>query len=123
MRTMFRSYASGTYYVGLIEKGSEEDIESSTILALLVLKNEAGTNGKLLNIIRYATSANVVGGFTKLLSFAEKTYAPESFITFADHGVSDGDCMRTTVSLLTKFLPRITCTLWMGSGSISLATG
>lgn len=86
-----QGYASGSYYVGLIEKTQNADkITNEDILALLVLKTEGGTDGKVLNIIRYATSENVVGGFTKLLSWAEKTYKPESFITFADHGVSDG---------------------------------
>lgn len=79
-----QGYASGSYYLGLYEKGEEE------LLALLVLKNEAGTDRKTLNIIRYATAANVVGGFTKLLKFAEKSHGPEAFITFADHSVSDG---------------------------------
>jgi hypothetical protein len=98
-----QGYASGTYYVGLIEKGG--DIETDDILALLVLKNEAGTEGKTLNIIRYATSANVVGGFTKLLSYAEKTYKPESFITFADHGVSDGGLYENNGFSADKILP------------------
>jgi hypothetical protein len=79
-----QGFASGSYYLGLREKVSDE------LIAVLVLKKESGTSGKVLNIIRYATSANVVGGFTKLLSYAEKTYKPEAFITFADHGVSDG---------------------------------
>lgn len=99
-----QGYASGTYYIGLVEKGG--DIESSDdILALLVLKNEAGTEGKVLNIIRYATGMNVVGGFTKLLAFAEKTYKPESFITFADHGVSDGGLYENNGFSAEKILP------------------
>ena len=51
---------------------------------------QTGTEGKTLNIIRYATNCNVVGGFTKLLSYATKTFTPEKFITFSDHCVSDG---------------------------------
>lgn len=57
-------------------------------VALLVVKWES--DKKTLNIIRYATSARVVGGFTKLLAFASRVYKPESFITFADHMISDG---------------------------------
>lgn len=79
-----QGYASGSYYLGLKRKENDE------LVSLIVLKKEAGTNGKTLNIIRYATAANVVGGFTKLLAHAEKLYKPESFITFADHCVSDG---------------------------------
>ena len=79
-----QGYASGSYYVGLKDK------ETNEFVALIVLKKEPGTGGKVLNIIRYATAANVIGGFTKLLTFIERTHKPESFITFADHGVSDG---------------------------------
>lgn len=80
-----QGFASGSYYLGLFDK---RDIEK--LVAVLVLKKEPGTNGKTLNIIRYATSQNVVGGFTKLLSYAEKTYKPKSFVTFSDNCVSDG---------------------------------
>lgn len=77
-----QGYAAGSYYLGLFEKS---DLTSP--VALLVLRKE---NANDLNIIRYATSENVVGGFTKLLKYAEKTYTPDSFITFSDHCVSDG---------------------------------
>ena len=93
-----QGYASGSYYLGLYEKGEAD------LLALLVLKNEAGTNGKTLNIIRYATAANVVGGFTKLLKYAEKTYTPEAFITFADHCVSDGGLYENNGFIVDKEL-------------------
>lgn len=33
---------------------------------------------------------SVIGGFTKLLKHVEKTYSPESVITFSDNCVSDG---------------------------------
>lgn len=76
-----QGYASGSHYVGLYEKSSKE------LVSVIVLKKEANN---ALNIIRYATSKNVVGGFTKLIAFAEKTYTPERFITFSDNCVSDG---------------------------------
>ena len=76
-----QGFASGSHYLGLFEKNSE------TLVSVIVLKKEANHT---LNIIRYATSKNVVGGFTKLLTYAEKNYAPERFITFSDHCVSDG---------------------------------
>ena len=75
-----QGFASGSYYVGL------NDINNKT-QAVLVLKKELNNS---LNIIRYATSKNVIGGFTKLLKFAEREYRPSSFITFADHTISDG---------------------------------
>ena len=77
-----QGYAAGSYYLALFEKS---DIKIP--IALLVLRKE---NANDLNIIRYATNANVVGGFTKLLKYAEKTYSPDMFITFSDHCVSDG---------------------------------
>lgn len=76
-----QGYASASSYLGLIQKDTNE------LVAVLALKKEAKNT---LNIIRYATSKNVVGGFTKLLKHAELTYKPERFITFSDHCVSDG---------------------------------
>lgn len=94
-----QEYASGSYYLGLKDKSNDE------IVSILVLKKEAGTEGKTLNIIRYATSANVVGGFTKLLKHAEKQYQPESFITFSDHCVSDGGLYENNGFIADKELP------------------
>lgn len=76
-----QGFASGSHYVGLVDA-------AGVTVALLVVKWES--DRRTLNIIRYATSARVVGGFTKLLAFASREYTPESFITFADHMISDG---------------------------------
>jgi hypothetical protein len=94
-----QGYASGSYYLGLKDKSNDE------LVSVLVLKNEAGTEGKTLNIIRYATSANVVGGFTKLLSYATKAYSPEGYITFSDHCVSDGGLYANHSFVADKELP------------------
>jgi hypothetical protein len=75
-----QGFASGSYYLGL------KDAEG-VVKALMVLKKEAS---ETLNIVRYATAGSVTGGFTKLLKHATKTYLPSSFITFADHTISDG---------------------------------
>ena len=91
-----QGYASGSYYVGLTEKGSDK------LAALLVLRREPNN---VLNIIRYATSMNVVGGFTKLLKYAERSYQPDSFITFADHCVSDGGLYENNGFIADKMLP------------------
>jgi hypothetical protein len=77
-----QGYAAGSYYYGLFDKDDPQ-----ILVALLVLRKEKGRG---LNIIRYATSANVVGGFTKLLAYAERTLLPDFIITFSDHCVSDG---------------------------------
>lgn len=75
-----QGFASGSYYLSLRDA-------TDSIVAVLTLRKEAeGT----LNIIRYAASKNVVGGFTKLLKNAETLYKPCRFITFSDNCVSDG---------------------------------
>jgi G:T-mismatch repair DNA endonuclease (very short patch repair protein) len=94
-----QGYASGSYYLGLKDKSDE------SLISVLVLNKEAGTDGKTLNIIRYATSANVVGGFTKLLSYSDKTYKPISYVTFADHCVSDGGLYENNGFVIDRELP------------------
>lgn len=80
-----QGFASGSYYYALQEKKTNE------IHAVIVLKKISAGE---LNIIRYATNANVIGGFTKLLSYSEKILSPKKFITFSDHCVSDGSLYR-----------------------------
>jgi len=70
----------GSYYLGLND-------EDNALQAVMVLKKERNNT---LNIVRYATAYSVVGGFTKILKYAEKAYAPDAFITFADLTISDG---------------------------------
>jgi very-short-patch-repair endonuclease len=93
-----QGYSNGSYYLGLREK------TSSKLVSVLVLKKEPGTEGKTLNIIRYATAASVTGGFTKLLKFAEENYRPEKFITFSDHCVSDGGLYKNNGFIADKEL-------------------
>lgn len=90
-----QGYASGSYYLGLTTAEGET-------VAVLVLKKETRNT---LNIIRYATSAHVVGGFTKLLRNAEKAYQPDSFITFADHTISNGGLYENNGFTADKELP------------------
>lgn len=93
-----QGYASGSHYVGLKDS-------SGVVVSVLVLKKESNVYGDGLNIIRYATSCNVVGGFTKLLKYSERTYAPDFFITFADHCVSDGGLYENNGFVVDKILP------------------
>lgn len=90
-----QGFASGSCYIGL------EDAEAR-LRAVLVLKRE---RNNVLNIVRYATSGTVVGGFTKLLKHAERTYEPDSFITFADHTISDGGLYENNGFVIDKELP------------------
>lgn len=65
--------------------------EANIPVALMVLKKEPGSDGKTLNLLRYATSKSVVGGFTKLLSALQKLHPRvDTIITFSDNCVSDG---------------------------------
>jgi hypothetical protein len=75
-----QGFASGTHYLGLQDT-------SKTLKALMVLKQETTD---MISLIRYATADVIPGGFSKLLSYAQRTYPVSAFITFADHCVSDG---------------------------------
>lgn len=90
-----QGYASGSFYYGLRSKDTDE------LIAVIVLKRTANN---ILDIVRYATSANVVGGFTKLLKHAERTLSPAKFITFSDHCVSDGGLYRNNGFVVEKEL-------------------
>jgi hypothetical protein len=81
--THIQGFSSGSFYIGL------RSISEKKLVAVMVLKKEA-RNDNVLNIVRYSTSGSVPGGFTKLLSFAEHNYSPNSFVTFSDHTNSDG---------------------------------
>jgi len=94
-----QGFASGSYYVGLKSK------IDGALVAVVVLKKESSPRRNVLNIIRYATSANVVGGFTKLIAYAERNFPVESFITFSDHMVSDGRLYSTNGFVADKELP------------------
>jgi hypothetical protein len=65
------------------------------LVAVILLKDEPGTNGTELNLLRYATSVPVLGGFTKLLKHIKQNISTASaIITFSDHSVSDGGLYR-----------------------------
>lgn len=92
--------AAGSFYLGLREKGSEE------LVALLVVKRErSGEVGDGLNIIRYATSVSVPGGFTKLLAHAVREQTPDYLVTFSDNCVSDGGLYERNGFVADKVLP------------------
>jgi hypothetical protein len=63
------------------------------LVAVMVLKEE--NKGKRLNLLRFASSTAVPGGFTKLLkNVLVKNPLCEEIVTFSDHTVSDGDLYR-----------------------------
>jgi DNA-directed RNA polymerase subunit RPC12/RpoP len=87
----------GSLRLGLVYEGE--------LVAAMILKNEAGTGGKVLNLLRYATSKSVTGGFTKLLTYVEK-HNPivEQVVTFSDNTVSDGGLYENTGFVAVKQL-------------------
>jgi hypothetical protein len=70
---------NGSINLALISKN-----EIVAVIALIKSKND-------LIINRYATNCNVIGGFSKLLSYIEKNFTFNNLITFADRRWSEGD--------------------------------
>lgn len=95
--THLQGYASGTHYLGLVSKGGIE-----TLRAIMVLEDESE---KVLNIVRYATSANVVGGFTKLLDHATKTFNHDSFTATSDHCEANEEIYENNGFIVEAVLP------------------
>ena len=81
----------GSIRAGLFEN-MPDGIEK--LVAVMVLKSEPGSKGKHLNLLRFSTSKQVVGGFTKLLKYVQLTYTPDSIITFSDNCISNGGLYR-----------------------------
>lgn len=77
--------------VGSIRLGLEKD---NKLVAVILFKKDPGTTN--LNLLRYATSQNVPGGFSKLLNYVNLTYHPEKITTFSDNMVSDGNLYHAT---------------------------
>lgn len=75
-----QGFTNGTIYQVLREGGE--------ILAMAVFKR-TNTSGDY-RLERFATSAIVRGGFSKLLKAFIREHSPKSIVTFADRGVSDG---------------------------------
>lgn len=92
-----QGYVPGSIRVGLYN--------SDNLVALMILKKEPTTQGTQLNLLRYATSVSVPGGFTKLLTHVEKTYNPTKIITFSDNSISDGNLYRTNGFVNIKEIP------------------
>lgn len=79
-KTHIQGFAPASIYVGLKYEG-----EILALMGVKVLKNN------VLEIVRYSSSTPVVGGFSKILKYLEKTYKPYKIVTFSDNTVSDGN--------------------------------
>lgn len=83
-----QGYVAGSIRIGLVEKTTNK------LVAVMVFKKEPTKNGTALNLLRFATSSIVQGGFTKLLTHVENLIEPDLIITFSDNCVSDGGLYR-----------------------------
>ena len=95
-----QGFASGSAYIALIEK-NVNDSDPVKIVALMTLKKEQ----EKLNIVRYATSCNVVGGFSKILRYVENNFEYDLLYTFSDHCISDGSLYANNGFIADKELP------------------
>lgn len=77
---------NSTLYIGLFDKEN-----TKKLVAAMAIKKEILNNETIFNITRYATSQNVAGGFTKIIKFLEKNYNFDTFTTFSDNCISNGD--------------------------------
>lgn len=79
-----QGYLGASIHLGLRKEGE------------LVAIGSFKKRGKDYDLVRYATSNNVQGGHSKLISFFERNYTYSTLITFADRTFSDGGLYRTT---------------------------
>lgn len=77
-------YTSGTYYIAL-------ETDDGIVAAMILTRR-----GDILTLDRYATSCNVPGGHSKLVSWVEKNIEYSTLVTFADLAVSNGDLYEKT---------------------------
>lgn len=85
-----RGFLNANHIQGFVSSTSYTGLRTSdgTLVALLAARKD---KDGLYNLTRYATSASVVGGFTKLVRAAENRHPDiTKWRTFADQTVSDG---------------------------------
>lgn len=91
-----QGFSSGSHYIGLKNKNGE-------IVSAMVLKKGKDDT---LNIIRYATDRTIVGGFAKLLKYAEVELSVKRFLVFSDHCSIDGSLYEDNGFTVNKeFMP------------------
>lgn len=88
-----QGFSGGNIYLGLKYRGE------------LVAASSFKSQGEDYLLNRYATSANVRGGHSKIISFFERNYSYHQLITFADLAFSYGDLYQKTGWVEDKILP------------------
>jgi len=74
-----QGYSHGSEHIGLTH--------SDKLVALMTFKKEKNN----YNLVRFATSQRVIGGFSKILKYFTDNYIYENIITFADLRWGNGD--------------------------------
>lgn len=92
-----QGYSPGDVSVGLFY--------SETLVSLAQFRIEKKSGNRMLNLVRYATSTHVVGGFSKIISYIEKNYNEVTGIfTFSDNCVSDGSLYSSNGFVVDSFV-------------------
>lgn len=89
-----QGFVGASVHIGLFDKNDDELVAVGSFL---------GT-GDNYQLVRFATSETVVGGFSKLINYFEKNYEYEQLITFADLGFSDGALYEKNGFVLDKLM-------------------
>lgn len=89
---------SGSRYLGLLD-------QQDRVRAVMVLRSTGTGNSGEMRIERYATAGIVPGGFSKLLTWAEKNLPVTQWTTFADLSISDGSLYAKNGFVIDKVLP------------------
>lgn len=77
--THIQGATNGSLRYGLVDS-------TGNLVSVMLLKHDRGR----LNLLRFATSCSVPGGFSKLLKHVERVFPDKEVLTFSDHQVSDG---------------------------------
>ena len=79
-------YSVSKYHFGLSYK-------DKLVSVISLSKNRKFLNGNQWELVRYASllNTNVIGGFSKLLSFASKTLQMQECISYVDYDIYNGD--------------------------------
>lgn len=89
-----QGFVGASIHMGVFEKNSESLVAVGSFL-------KSGDN---YNLVRFATSETVVGGFSKFINYFEKNYEYEQLITFADLSFSDGALYEKNGFVLDKVM-------------------
>lgn len=89
-----QGFVGASVHIGLFDKNDDELVAVGSFL-------KSGDN---YNLVRFATSCSVVGGFSKLINYFEKNYEYEMLVTFADLGFSDGALYEKNGFVLDKVM-------------------